>query len=243
MACQRSASSRGVRYSAPGHRRRRGGDPLERFSHRSRNGGLVVAVAGEMTQRGDIPGTELAPIREQGRQLGAGFIDPKSQQTMTRATCKGFLEPGTLRAVEIAGLLGRPKREHAVRRECGREAQGDGPATLPHTSALAACLTPQTRTSDVTDVVSLSDLLSGSGGGIAGRRPSLSEGRTALTPHVSSLQHRRLKKVRREKKINGPPPQPTLPAVRHAIVALMARPPPQRCPHCRKWICTKTQRE
>jgi hypothetical protein len=34
-----------------------------------------------------------------------------------------------------------------------------------------------------------------------------------------------------------------LPAVRHAIVALIARPPPQRCPHCRKQICASTQRE
>ena len=33
-----------------------------------------------------------------------------------------------------------------------------------------------------------------------------------------------------------PASQPTLPAVRHAILALLARPPPQRCPHCRKWV-------
>jgi hypothetical protein len=26
-----------------------------------------------------------------------------------------------------------------------------------------------------------------------------------------------------------------LPAVRQAILELIARPPPQRCPHCRKW--------
>ena len=57
------------------------------------------------------------------------------------------------------------------------------------------------------------------------------------------LQHRRLKTVRREKRINGPPPQPSLPALRHAIVDLIARLPPQRCPHCRKWICAKTQRK
>ena len=42
-----------------------------------------------------------------------------------------------------------------------------------------------------------------------------------------------------KKKSNGPPPQPTLPAVRHAILELIARPPPQRCPHCRKWICNE----
>jgi len=48
------------------------------------------------------------------------------------------------------------------------------------------------------------------------------------------LQHRRLRAARRKKRINGPPPQPTLPAERHAILELFARPPPQRCPHCRK---------
>ena len=31
-----------------------------------------------------------------------------------------------------------------------------------------------------------------------------------------------------------------LPAVRHAIVDLIARPPPQRCPHCRRWIGNET---
>jgi hypothetical protein len=34
-----------------------------------------------------------------------------------------------------------------------------------------------------------------------------------------------------------------LPAVRHAIVTLIARLPPQRCPHCRKWICANMQLE
>ena len=46
-----------------------------------------------------------------------------------------------------------------------------------------------------------------------------------------------------KKEINGPPPQPTLPAVRHAILELIARPPPQRCPHCRKWICNEQRRK
>src|ERR1700737_1248500 len=32
-------------------------------------------------------------------------------------------------------------------------------------------------------------------------------------------------------------------AVRHAIVELFARLPPQRCPHCRKWMCTERRRE
>ena len=58
------------------------------------------------------------------------------------------------------------------------------------------------------------------------------------------LQHRRLATARREKKnSNGPPPQPTLPAVRHAILELFAPLPPQRCPHCRKWICNERRRE
>jgi len=51
------------------------------------------------------------------------------------------------------------------------------------------------------------------------------------------LQHRRLAAAKRKKRIGGPPPQPTLPAVRQAILALFAQPPPHRCPHCRKWIC------
>ena len=51
------------------------------------------------------------------------------------------------------------------------------------------------------------------------------------------LQHRRLAAAKRKKRTSGPPPQPTLPAVRQAILALFARPPPHRCPHCRKWIC------
>ena len=57
------------------------------------------------------------------------------------------------------------------------------------------------------------------------------------------LQHRRLATARREKRINGPPPQPTLPAVRHAILELFAPLPPQRCPHCRKWICNERRPE
>ena len=30
---------------------------------------------------------------------------------------------------------------------------------------------------------------------------------------------------------------------RHAILELFARLPPQRCPHCQKWICSEQQRE
>ena len=47
---------------------------------------------------------------------------------------------------------------------------------------------------------------------------------SASSPHPSEAG---------KKRINGPPPQPSLPAVRHAIVNLITR-PLQRCPHCRK---------
>ena len=57
------------------------------------------------------------------------------------------------------------------------------------------------------------------------------------------FQHRRLKKVERKKRINGPPPQPTLPAIRHAIVDLIIRASPRRCPYCQIWIGTQKQRE
>jgi hypothetical protein len=59
------------------------------------------------------------------------------------------------------------------------------------------------------------------------------------------LRYRRLKTARQEKRINGPPPQPTLPAVRQAILELIDQPPPQRCPHphCRKWIRNDQLRE
>jgi SRSO17 transposase len=45
------------------------------------------------------------------------------------------------------------------------------------------------------------------------------------------LQYRRLAAAKR-KKISGPPPQPTLPAVRNAILELITQSPPQRCPPC-----------
>ena len=50
------------------------------------------------------------------------------------------------------------------------------------------------------------------------------------------LQHRRLAQAGRKKKINGPPPQPSLPAVRQAIVELIVQPRPQRCPYCKRQI-------
>ncbi len=48
------------------------------------------------------------------------------------------------------------------------------------------------------------------------------------------LQSRRLKAAGRKKRVGGPPPQPTLPAIRQAILDRMARPPPTQCPHCHK---------
>ena len=47
------------------------------------------------------------------------------------------------------------------------------------------------------------------------------------------LQTRRLEAAGRKKRIGGPPPQPSMPAIRQAILDLFARPPPERCPHCR----------
>ena len=37
---------------------------------------------------------------------------------------------------------------------------------------------------------------------------------------------------RQGEEISGPPPQPTLPAVRQAIIGYLTAPPPKRCPHC-----------
>jgi SRSO17 transposase len=50
------------------------------------------------------------------------------------------------------------------------------------------------------------------------------------------LQSRRLKKAGGEKRISGPPTQPTLPAIRQAILTALAQPQPTRCPHCRKLL-------
>ncbi len=45
------------------------------------------------------------------------------------------------------------------------------------------------------------------------------------------LQHLRLAAASGEKKISAGPPQPTLPAIRKAVVIALARAPPYRCPH------------
>ena len=53
------------------------------------------------------------------------------------------------------------------------------------------------------------------------------------------LQTRRLAAAGRKKRVAGPPPQPSLPAVRQAILDLFARPPPRRCPHCEKLLARR----
>jgi hypothetical protein len=48
------------------------------------------------------------------------------------------------------------------------------------------------------------------------------------------LPSRRLAKAGRGKRVPGPPPQPSLPAVRQAILIALALPPPERYPDCHK---------
>ena len=55
------------------------------------------------------------------------------------------------------------------------------------------------------------------------------------------IQSRRLKAAGRKKKSPGPPPQPTMPAIRQAILDIFARPPPLRCPHCERFIAESTK--
>ena len=55
------------------------------------------------------------------------------------------------------------------------------------------------------------------------------------------LQSRRLQAAGREKRVPGPPPQPTMPAVGQAILNAFARPPPRRCPHCEKPIAERPE--
>ena len=53
------------------------------------------------------------------------------------------------------------------------------------------------------------------------------------------LQSQRLKKAKGEKRMAGPPPQPTLPAIRNAMLLTLAQPPPSKCPHCLKSLMIK----
>lgn len=48
------------------------------------------------------------------------------------------------------------------------------------------------------------------------------------------LQARRLKAAGRKKRSPSPPPQPTLPAIRQAILTQLGQPPPPTCTHCRR---------
>ena len=50
------------------------------------------------------------------------------------------------------------------------------------------------------------------------------------------LQHLRLAAASGGKRISAGPPQPTLPAIRKAVVVALARAPPYRCPHCRRQV-------
>ena len=49
------------------------------------------------------------------------------------------------------------------------------------------------------------------------------------------LQSRRLKAAGRKKRAGGPPPQPTMPAIRQAILDIFTR-QQSRCPHCNKTL-------
>lgn len=51
------------------------------------------------------------------------------------------------------------------------------------------------------------------------------------------VQARRL--TGRGERITGPPPQPTLPAIRNAILVALAQAAHLRCPRCPKWLTTK----
>jgi SRSO17 transposase len=53
---------------------------------------------------------------------------------------------------------------------------------------------------------------------------------------LAFLQSQRLQQASGEKRIAGPPPQPTLPAVRQAIPNALAQPPPTACPYCQRSI-------
>jgi anti-anti-sigma factor len=56
-----------------------------------------------------------------------------------------------------------------------------------------------------------------------------------------TLSRRRACNSKTKKRINGPAPRPVLPTICQAIVELIARLPPQRCPRWQKWICSEKQ--
>jgi SRSO17 transposase len=55
------------------------------------------------------------------------------------------------------------------------------------------------------------------------------------------LQSRRLTTAGRKKRVSGPPPQPSMPAIRQAILDLFVRPPPLRCTHCEMLLAGRLQ--
>ena len=55
------------------------------------------------------------------------------------------------------------------------------------------------------------------------------------------LQSRRLTAAGRKKAVSGPPPQPSMPAIRQAILDLFVRPPPLRCTHCEMLLARRLQ--
>lgn len=67
---------------------------------------------------------------------------------------------------------------------------------------------------------------------------------TGLHRHVRLDDHDRLRlspspppqSCGTEKRVGGPPPQSSMPAVRQAILDLFMRSPPGRCPHCQKLL-------
>lgn len=52
------------------------------------------------------------------------------------------------------------------------------------------------------------------------------------------LQIRRLAQAGQKKRLSGPPPQPSLPAVRQTILDRLLRPPSRHCPNCRMALAT-----
>ena len=55
------------------------------------------------------------------------------------------------------------------------------------------------------------------------------------------LQSRRLAEASGGKRIRQGPPKRTLPAIRRAVLAILARAPPYRCPHCRRTLQTRLE--
>ena len=71
--------------------------------------------------------------------------------------------------------------------------------------------------------------------------PDHFEGRSWKGPHrhalmsmiaLAFLQSLRLKQAKGGDRISGPPPKPSLPAIRQAVIERLTRPPDKPCPHC-----------